>query len=103
MFTTATWLVFVAFYIVCLPLSYLFTFPLDWGMVGLWWGQVCGGVSEVILYFILLNYVCNWAAYAERISHSMKTRSRQHSLSFKKDEQIYEPMVHHTKRESIEY
>ena len=72
MLEVATWLVFFAFYVVSLPLAYYFTFVLEWGMVGLWWGVVCASAIEVILYFFLLKYVCNWEKLALKISESMR-------------------------------
>jgi MATE family multidrug resistance protein len=103
MLEIATWLVFFAFYIVSLPLAYYFTFPLDWGMVGLWWGVVCGSISEVLLYVLLLKYICNWERLALKISQSMKESSP--NISFKKAEELHEPIYPptHSKKQSIEY
>ncbi len=98
MLTTATWLVFIAFYVISLPLAYYFTFQLQWGMVGLWWGVVCGSLCEVVLYYILLKYYCDWERLAYLISETMQTRSAD--VSFKKGEQLYEPMTTYDNRKT---
>jgi MATE family multidrug resistance protein len=54
MLELATWMVLIAFYFVALPSAYLFAFPLDMGMLGLWWGVVAGSIAEIILYVIIL-------------------------------------------------
>ena len=54
MLEIGSYMVLFAFYIVSLPMAYLFTFVLNMGMPGLWWGVVAGSLSEVILYFIFL-------------------------------------------------
>lgn len=101
MLSFATWLVFIAFYVVSLPLAYYFTFPLDWGMVGLWWGVVCGSLCEVILYFVLLSYVCDWKRLAIKIS--MQMRHMSPDSSFKKSEQIHEKIIANERKTSLEY
>lgn len=60
MLELATWMVFFAFYFISLPAAYIFAFKLEMGMVGLWWGVVAGSVTEIILYFIFLRFICDW-------------------------------------------
>ena len=54
MLELGSYMVLFAFYIVSLPVAYLFAFVFKMGMKGLWWGVVVGTISEVILYFIFL-------------------------------------------------
>lgn len=74
MLQTATYVVFFAFYFISLPAAYLFAFPMEWGMIGLWYGIVVGSIIEVILYFILLRFFCNWDKLAVEISERMKMK-----------------------------
>ena len=60
MLKLASWVVLFAFYCVALPGAYLCAFFLQWGMVGLWWGVVSGSVAEIVLYFLILQYMCDW-------------------------------------------
>jgi len=60
----ATFMVFFSFYIISLPCAYIFAFPWEMGMVGLWWGIVAGAISEVLLYSIFLRYYCDWRLLA---------------------------------------
>lgn len=88
----ATGMVFFAFYVVSLPCAYLFAFTLKMGMVGLWWGVVAGSVSEVILYFFFLRFMCDWRRLAVEISEKMRSRHISPNVSFKRID-LMEPML----------
>jgi Na+-driven multidrug efflux pump len=68
MLEMATWVVFFAFYFVSLPLAYYLAFPYKMQVMGLWYGIVGGSISEVILYFLFLKFVCNLDKIAVKIA-----------------------------------
>ena len=74
----------VAFYFVALPGAYLFAFPMGIGMVGLWWGVVVGAIVEVVLYFLILSFACDWPELALKISKDSKMKQITPNSSFVK-------------------
>lgn len=92
MLHTATYMVFIAFYLVSLPVAYLLAFTYEWGINGLWSGVVVGSVVEVVLYFIFLGFMCNWKLIAVEISDKMKLKQSP-DVSFKKQDLLLEPLL----------
>ncbi len=45
------WIAFVAYFVISLPLGYLFGFVCDWGMVGIWMAFPFGLTSAGIMYY----------------------------------------------------
>ncbi len=50
------WMAFVAYFIISLPMSYLFGFVLDWGIIGVWMGFPVGLTCAGIMFYIRFNY-----------------------------------------------
>jgi len=46
---------FIAYFVVSLPLSYLFGFVLEGGLVGIWWAFPFGLTTAGILYYVAFN------------------------------------------------
>jgi len=44
------------------------------GMLGLWWGVVCGSVAEIVQYACVLGYWVNWKYIAREISMELKMK-----------------------------
>lgn len=47
---------FIAYFIISLPLGYLFGFILEWGIVGIWMAFPFGLTSAGIMYYLRFNY-----------------------------------------------
>jgi MATE family multidrug resistance protein len=74
MLTLASWIVLFSFYCVALPCAYAFSFPFALGMLGLWWGVAAGGIAEIILYFVILTYICDWKHITRHVSSQLRIR-----------------------------
>ena len=46
------WIAFFAYFIVSLPLGYLFSFPCHWGVTGVWWAFPFGLTTAGVLYML---------------------------------------------------
>ena len=46
------WIAFFAYFIVSLPLGYLFSFPCHWGVTGVWWAFPFGLTTAGVLYMM---------------------------------------------------
>ena len=46
------WIAFFAYFIVSLPLGYLFSFPCHWGVTGVWWAFPFGLTTAGVLYVL---------------------------------------------------
>ncbi len=47
------WIAFISYFVVCLPTSYLFAFPLGGATPGIWWGYPVGLSCAAALFFIV--------------------------------------------------
>ena len=77
----ATWMVLFSFYFIALPGAYIFSFPMNMGMVGLWWGVVAGAITEIVLYVIILRFVCDWRKLAVKISEELRVKTISPNIS----------------------
>lgn len=46
------WIAFVAYFLVSLPLGYVFSFPCHWGILGVWWAFPFGLTTAGVLYML---------------------------------------------------
>lgn len=46
------WIAFIAYFLVSLPLGYLFSFPCQWGLLGVWWAFPFGLTTAGVLYML---------------------------------------------------
>lgn len=46
------WIAFIAYFLVSLPLGYLFGFPCHWGITGVWWAFPFGLTTAGVLYML---------------------------------------------------
>lgn len=46
------WIAFVAYFVVSLPLGYVFSFPCHWGILGVWWTFPFGLTTAGVLYML---------------------------------------------------
>lgn len=46
------WIAFVAYFLVSLPLGYVFSFPFGWGIQGVWWAFPFGLTTAGVLYML---------------------------------------------------
>ena len=46
------WIAFIAYFLVSLPLGYLFGFPCRWGILGVWWAFPFGLTTAGVLYML---------------------------------------------------
>ncbi len=49
---------FIAYFVVSLPLGYLFGFPCHWGITGVWWAFPFGLTTAGILYMLRFLHAC---------------------------------------------
>jgi len=54
-----TYLIFIAYWIVGFPISYVLGIKLDWGSQGLWIGLLAGLTCSAILLYLRFNYLTN--------------------------------------------
>jgi MATE family multidrug resistance protein len=47
----------IAYWIIGLPMSYIFAFKLDYGVQGVWYGLFLGLTTAAVLLFFRFNYV----------------------------------------------
>ncbi|KAM9952674.1 hypothetical protein ACTFIR_007728 [Dictyostelium discoideum] len=56
---------FIAFYVISIPLSAVFAFPLGKGVEGLWWG-LCVGLVTICVILIIIIFRVNWTNEMDR-------------------------------------
>jgi len=54
-----TYLIFIAYWIVGFPISYVLGIKLDWGSQGLWIGLLAGLTCSAILLYLRFNHLTN--------------------------------------------
>ncbi len=47
---------FIAYFIICIPLGYIFGFVFDWGIIGIWMAFPFGLTSAGIMYYLRFRY-----------------------------------------------
>lgn len=52
------WIAFIAYFVVSLPLGYLFGFPCHWGITGVWWAFPFGLTTAGVLYMLRFLHSC---------------------------------------------
>ena len=55
--TIPTAITLVAYWVIGLPMSYIFAFPLKMGILGIWYGLFLGLTSAAVLLFLRFNFV----------------------------------------------
>ena len=60
----AAWSSFIAYYVIGLPLQYLFGFHLGFGVLGLWYAQTCGALFQLASLAYVLYRRYSWADIA---------------------------------------
>jgi multidrug resistance protein, MATE family len=73
-FVDATVMAIIAYYVVSLPMEYIIAFKLEYGLVGLWLGQMCGSLFHVLStqYLISFHYDWNKIAREAKEKHDME-------------------------------
>jgi Na+-driven multidrug efflux pump len=46
----------ISYWVISLPMEYLFAFHFGFGVIGLWVGQMCGSIFHAISYIYLVNF-----------------------------------------------
>ena len=72
----------IAAYPVQIPLACLFAFWLNMGVSGLWWGDVCGMVTQMTMFFCLVC-IADW----EKITRKAVERIELESKILKENEE----------------
>ncbi|KAN0045442.1 hypothetical protein ACTA71_005820 [Dictyostelium dimigraforme] len=63
---------FIAFYVISIPLSAVFAFPLDKGVEGLWWG-LCVGLVSICVILIIIIFRVNWTSEMDKAFERTKS------------------------------
>ena len=46
----------ISYWVISLPMEYLFAFHFGYGVIGLWIGQMCGSIFHAVVYVYLVNF-----------------------------------------------
>ena len=63
----------ISYWVISLPMEYLFAFYFGYGVIGLWIGQMCGSIFHALSYVYLVNFhFGDWVSVAREATKRLE-------------------------------
>ncbi|KAI9261479.1 mate-domain-containing protein [Phascolomyces articulosus] len=88
----AAWINICSNYVLALPMAYVLTFPLSWGLKGIWLGLSFAMYLSAIGQSVYV-FTVNWDTEVERISNSVKAEEHQGLVTNENEQDLIAPFI----------